>query len=1177
MDDHVARWILAGLLACLCLAGVKATDAVVPTPTDAAAAMRHKMQFRHFAMADGLPSRQLRALVQDTAGFLWIGSDAGLARFDGIEFDIFRREAGVAGSIGGNRFDALMVDRAGRVWAGGIGSGLSRRNADGSFTTWRHVEGEPRSLADDDVQALAAGIDGEVWIGTRHRGLFRLRPDGGWPEPVAFPPPAAHVPGPGEVNALYVDGHGALWMGGTYGLARRDSRGNWTWLEFPGGPPPAVHALDVDAGGLRVASERGLFVVDGDHLQLVEGTAGRQVTASLRDSQGTLWIALAGAGLLLLEPGGQPVQASPRPYLPHGLPGRHVVRLLEDHEGGIWCALSDGGLAYVGPGWGRFFLLTHVPDEPLGLPRRSASAVAAARNGDAWVGGMHGWIARMSVASEEVRERLPDVGARVDALLEAADGTLWIGTARGLLARHPATGRVVSVAGPAEAVTGLVESPSGTVYASTRNTGIWKLEPGQPGASPLKVPPSSIHDDTRQLLMVDASPWRVGSSGVQWLPPGAVRFEPVPGVDPGAVDALAILDDDLWVARADSLQRYRWRNGQAVKLQSIDQAAGWPRTDVLSIGVGPGMHVWGLGVAGLWIYAPETGQARTLGLTDGLFSAEFTNGTTAVLANGIILGATLDGVLGFDPSVAVPVIPAPPITVRSISIRRDNRRIDLPLDGRPLRLGWRDRELTMQVRALSFVDGDANRYRFRLDGQDEPWLDTGHRGFREFAQLGAGRHQLRVEGAAPHGPWGALPQPVEVIVERTPWTRPWAWAAYVLAACLLAWTAVLRMRRRIDRRMQVRLARQARQLAEEANDAKTSFIGVLGHELRTPMTGVLGMAELLASTSLTPVQAGYVRAMRQSGRLLLRLLDNVLDLTRLGLARLELENAAFDPAALLADTVAVERPLGTTRGLRLLASLPPSGLRHRVGDEARVRQILLNLVSNAVKFTEHGHVTVSGHDGPEGLVFTVADTGPGIAAHDRERLFQRYEQARTPQRAHGFGLGLAICRELATLMGGGIELESTPGRGSIFTVQLPLPEASDNAVAAGQQGAEAVTGGSARRILLVEDDPTVAAVIAGLLRQSGHAVTCASHALDAMGCMEDAVFDVAVLDLDLPGIDGFDLARWLGVRQPSLPILAVSARSMGEEEERVAAAGMRGFARKPVDAVTLQRLLAGLD
>lgn len=1176
MDDHVARWILAGLLACLCLASAKAADAADAAPTDATAAMRHKMQFRHFAKADGLPSRQLRALVQDTTGFIWIGSDAGLVRFDGIEFDVFRREAGVAGSIGGNRFDALMVDRAGRVWAGGIGSGLSRRNADGSFTTWRHMEGEPRSLPDDDVQALAAGIDGEVWIGTRHRGLLRLRPEGGWPEPVAVSSPVARGPGPGEVNALQVDGDGALWMGGPHGLARRDARGNWTWLEFPGGPPPAVHALDVDAGGMRVASERGLFVVNGDHVRLVEGTAGRHVSASLRDSHGTLWIALANAGLLLVEPGGQAFQVSPRPYLSHGLPGRHVVRLLEDHEGGIWCALTDGGLAYVGPGWGRFFLLTHVPDEPFGLPRRAASAVAAARNGDAWVGGMHGWVARMSVASEAVIERLPDVGARVDALLEAADGTLWIGTARGLVVRRPGAEVANIVAGPTEAVTGLAESPSGTVYASTRNNGVWKLERGEARASPLTVPRSSIHDDTRQLLMVGASPWRAGSNGVQWLPPGARRFEPVPGVDPGAVDALVISGDDLWVARADSLQHYRWQNGYAVKLQSIDQAAGWPRTDVLAIGVGPRMHVWGLGVAGLWTYAPETGEARTLGLTDGLFSAEFTNGTTAVLANGIILGATLDGVLGFDPAAPVSVVPAPPpMTMRSVSIRRNNRRVNLPLDGRPLRLGWRDRELTIQVRALSFVDGHANRYRFRLDGKDEPWLDTGHRGFREFAQLGAGRHQLWVEGAAPHGPWGALPQPVEVIVERTPWTRPWAWAAYVLIACLLAWTVVWRMRSTMDRRMQVRLARQARQLAEEANDAKTSFIGVLGHELRTPMTGVLGMAELLASTPLTPVQAGYVRAMRQSGRLLLRLLDNVLDLTRLGLARLELENAAFDPATLLADTVAVERPLATTRGLRLLASLPPSGLRCRVGDEARVRQILLNLVSNAVKFTEHGHVTISGYDGPEGLVFTVADTGPGIAADDRERLFQRYEQARTPQRALGFGLGLAICRELVTRMGGGIELDSTPGQGSIFTVHLPLPEAPDSAVAAGQQSAEAAS--HAMRILLVEDDPIVAAVIAGLLHQSGHAVTCASHALDAMGCMEDAIFDVAVLDLDLPGIDGFGLARWLGLRQPSLPILAVSARSMGDEEERVAAAGMRGFARKPVDAVMLQRLLAGLD
>jgi signal transduction histidine kinase/ligand-binding sensor domain-containing protein len=1175
MDDHVARWILAGLMACLCLAGARAADVAADVPADAASAMRHKMQFRHFAMADGLPSRKLRALLQDSTGFLWIGSDAGLARFDGVEFDVFRREAGVAGSIGGDRFDALMMDRDGRVWAGGVGLGLSRRNADGSFTIWRHVEDEPRSLPDDDVQALAAGTDGDVWIGMKRRGLLRLRPDGGWPQPVGLPFLAGAGGHAGQINALHVDGNGALWVGGTLGLARRDTQGNWTWINFPDGPPPVVHALDADTHGMRVSTERGLYVQDGGQLQEVEGTAGRSVTASLRDSRGTLWIAMAGAGLLLIEPSGNAVQVSPRPFLPHGLPGRHVVRLLEDREGGIWCALADGGLAYVGPGWGRFFLLTYVPGEAIGLPNRAASAVARARNGDAWVGGMHGWVTRMSVASETVRERLPDMDARIDALLEAADGTLWVGTARGLRVRWPGTRVAEPVTGPVGAVTSLVQSPSGTVYAGTRNGGIWQVEPGQSRASPVMVPPSGNHDDTRQLMMVGASPWRAGSNGVQWLPPGAPGFEPVSGVESGAVDALAMSGEDLWVAREESLQLYRWRDGHAVKLRSIDQAAGWPRTDVLSIGVGPRGNLWALGVAGLWTYAPATGEARTLGLTDGLFGAEFTNGNMAVLAGGVTLGATLDGVLGFNPAARAHDIPAPQVTLRSVSIRRDNQRIELPVDGRPLHLGWRDSELTVEARALSFVDGADNRYRFRLGGPDEPWLDTGHRGFREFTQPDAGHHRLWVEAAAPHGEWGAMPQPLEVIVERTPWTRPWAWAAYVLAACLLVYATALRTRRAMDRRMQARLARQAHHLAEEANQAKTHFIGVLGHELRTPMTGVLGMAELLASTPLTPVQAGYVRAMRQSGQLLLRLLDNVLDLSRLGLARLELEDAAFDPAALMLDIVAVERPLAEARGLRLLAQLPPSGLCRRLGDEARVRQVLMNLVSNAVKFTGHGHVTVSAFDEPAGLVFAVADTGPGIAHDDRTRLFERYEQARTPQRARGFGLGLAICRELSTLMGGSIELDSTPGKGSTFTVRLPLPAAREEVLAAAPDVTEAVV--QARRILLVEDDATVAAVIAGLLRQSGHTVTCAAHALDAMRCVDDSGFDVVLVDLDLPGLDGFGLARWLGQRQPSLPVLAVSARSMGDEEERVAAAGMRGFARKPVDAVILQRLLAGLE
>jgi len=209
----------------------------------------------------------------------------------------------------------------------------------------------------------------------------------------------------------------------------------------------------------------------------------------------------------------------------------------------------------------------------------------------------------------------------------------------------------------------------------------------------------------------------------------------------------------------------------------------------------------------------------------------------------------------------------------------------------------------------------------------------------------------------------------------------------------------------------------------------------------------------------------------------------------------------------------------------------------------------------------------------DGLVFVVSDTGPGIAPSDQAKLFRHYQQLDGPQRGSGSGLGLAICRELATLMGGRIALESAPGKGSTFRVHLPLPATASPAerVARGDSGPR-------WRLLLLEDEPTVAAVIAGLLEAQGHTVEHVPNALRAMEALERQRFDAALVDLDLPGLDGF---QWAGLvrsreHEDRLPMIAITARSGGDEESRAHAAGMDGFLRKPLHGEQLAQALAAV-
>ncbi len=315
--------------------------------------------------------------------------------------------------------------------------------------------------------------------------------------------------------------------------------------------------------------------------------------------------------------------------------------------------------------------------------------------------------------------------------------------------------------------------------------------------------------------------------------------------------------------------------------------------------------------------------------------------------------------------------------------------------------------------------------------------------------------------------------------------------------------------------------------------------------------------------------------MQRSGGMLLKLLNDALDLARIEAGKLELENMPFDPRTLANDVAQLELAQARAKGLRFEVEVVGELPHRMIGDAVRIKQVLLNLANNALKFTERGSVTLRVQRIDDGLCFSIIDTGPGISEASQSRLFQRFEQVTGPQRRAGSGLGLAICRELVAIMGGSIELQSKVAHGSTFHVRLPLPVAQEPAasVAAHGDGQE----GRQWRVLLVEDDAIVAAVIRGLLEREGHEVHYVANGLAALAELAQAPCDVILLDLDLPGIDGFQIARLIRQRESDgqhMPIVAITARSGGDEETRARAAGMDGFLRKPLTGEQLMEAIA---